>query len=1411
MSDPITATTFLKGLTIAKTLWGWAHKAYRFLSKDTPEKRAISATAHDFAHVLNVKRALRKVLKDYPFDEALQRVREGGEFEVDQDKADLLIDKGEFATGLNTTPRDALKVLRAFERHYCEQLLWSPAGIQVADQRAVERQRETMKAIASLQPVPTTLSIELLQSKAREAASRVNAHWFRSVKLGQSEPIALRAIKLDANGQEGSLLHVGDLQSLIRAGHRMILEGPAGRGKTTTLLQIAQSAGPEELYVFIDLPAWIDSGKTILQFISDMPEFQAIGVSAIQLAQLSEKIHFGLLLNGWNEISDDGFRRAATQLKQLEIGFPSAGIILASRAVNVSAVLAEAVRIILLPLSNQERRRCIERVAPEHSDKLSEAIEANGLLDSLTRTPLFLSYVIAIFRAGGTISATRVGILREVVRLLETSDQQRVPLESAPLRGSAGEYLESLSIAMTQRGATRIQLDDARTVVNAVSNDLKQRGQIKIPPEPILILDELCKHHVLERSAYPSVAFRFQHQQFQEFYAARHLEQQLLNLLSGEQADARRHFTKQYINEPVWDEPLHMVAEEIGSLIRGPESDELTRAGALLVEMALNVDPILAADLARLCGESVWEVVGSHVAQRLRSLYESEDKNFRFSAVVGMIASGSPDFMEIVHPLLAGEREGTLRGAYRAVKEFHLTSLGEDWRSVVGRWTERGRTILIQELSLGESNTDLPAALEHFARTDPSKSVRNEAIKQLGWIGAERELESVLADADDGLFEEVFGDTMTESVPVSLRNRYLTITLQLLERSTDPVERLKLLLRAFELGDHGVSQKLKDELLTLPYDRIQDDVNEYILKPILKIINETDPEWVSNWVAGRFLDRTLSREDLLGFVSGISEELKTQVVANVCTEDLRPIEHRGAIELFRVVANPAMATAIFRKLLQVPRDAQYGGNGVLDRRRMRVNQLEGIFLSLRPEVAVAGLAPCFNAELDLAELTLILELLNRWPREPNDLRTQLPTAMRQTLRRFLKRAVAFVLAQDDFGGDLKATLASALARVGEPEDMQDLRRLILADIERLRSGRAARIRGERNAKSNGGSIIRAGVYVAAIMTLDRQSAEPLLLEVLVEPEYESDAASALLALATISNAPDPFKHPKDYGAIWKARSGSPQRRFDEACRQRYAKAIAERASFLRNEREQATHQTMFDFRLSEIIIPLASLDGPASTGPILDVIALAAKHNGWRAFAAIEALLFSGATLPTDATLQILHGTIESVREQSSYDNQATELLIKCLCLLPFLIDANVGVERMGELIAEMRLSRDQLREIVTALGQSRANEALALLSELAGADEQGVEGFTSEWINAVANLGGHEAEKILLSFIDPSAKEPVKIEVSTYGDLFASRLAEDGPGQFRAEGKDSHVIYHKACQRKTAIVLEGHKPDRNG
>lgn len=154
----------------------------------------------------------------------------------------------------------------------------------------------------------------------------------------------------------------------------------------------------------------------------------------------------------------------------------------------------------------------------------SNSVEAVDALRDLERA----------FPKAGIIVATRThhltpplpGALR--LRLLRLRRQQRADYLSARLGAKAAELRELLDAEPS--------LDDLTLAVHPVSGRLAIRGR-----------GSDSRHE--SRRAYPETAFRFEHQQFQEHYAALDLRARLLDLRNGD-ADAQRRFTADYVNEP---------------------------------------------------------------------------------------------------------------------------------------------------------------------------------------------------------------------------------------------------------------------------------------------------------------------------------------------------------------------------------------------------------------------------------------------------------------------------------------------------------------------------------------------------------------------------------------------------------------------------------------------------------------------------------------------------------------------------------------------------------------------------------------------------------------------------------------------------------------------------------------------
>ena len=138
--------------------------------------------------------------------------------------------------------------------------------------------------------------------RTRRAANAVTQTW--AAKTKGHPLIDLKAVQLDQNGKESSdVLSLGEINQKLSQSRRIVLEGAAGRGKTTTLIQLAQHARNAGIPFMVELPAWTSSHQGILEYIAGIPAFQAERLTAADLARVQQTEPFLFLLNGWNEIA----------------------------------------------------------------------------------------------------------------------------------------------------------------------------------------------------------------------------------------------------------------------------------------------------------------------------------------------------------------------------------------------------------------------------------------------------------------------------------------------------------------------------------------------------------------------------------------------------------------------------------------------------------------------------------------------------------------------------------------------------------------------------------------------------------------------------------------------------------------------------------------------------------------------------------------------------------------------------------------------------------------------------------------------------------------------------------------------------------------------------------------------------
>ncbi len=1210
--------------------------------------------------------------------------------------------------------------------------------------------------------------------RAQDSANELAENWDRTFRKPGRPLINLSAVKLD---ERGNPIEAVSLRALLTEGQRIILEAPAGGGKTTTLVQLAQhvlAAGG--LALLVDLPEWIRSGKSILSFVADRRPFAARGVDATLLSKLRAEPPLTLLLNGWNEVSVGGAEAADAALRELDRDFPAAIILVATRMHRLTPQLTNSFRVELSSLGRAQRNEYLVLAIGASAQDLGVKLDSSRVLDSITRTPLILAEVADLYRSGKEIPQTKMGVLGAVMDAIEHSAEHRTSLQQAPLRGHAAEYLRALSMEMTERGATNIAEADALAVVNTVSAGLHGAGKIASVPDPVEILEELSKRHVLLQAHGDEISFRFQHQQFQEFFAAGGLKALLVDLVGGKHSEDDRIFLASYVNAPRWGESLRMLAEDIGA----PGRDKtMVEVGAKLVRLALEVDPIFAGELARRCGPLVWNEVRNEMGVWLRAWYAEPDPNHKQCALAAMLETGSDDFKDIVVPLLTAQNDQVRLAVYHGGAEFLPSSLGPHWSDVVRGWSEEARLDLILQLA---HDPWLSETVEQFALADPSPKIKWNVARLLSWYGYTEKVEKLLAPLKEGDFGMAVSSLRPDEIPPSLQPRAIEIHETIYKETGHAFERLRILRLLQEFGADKVVERMKAALETLDEKQLKSG-NEGGTQWALEELRKSDPRWVSEWLARKVLDGSTRFGGWNEMVTTLPAEERERLVERFGNEVLEPNEKYCVQAILAATVDAELGARLFERACEVRRGLS--NTSVQDMPKWNLfRQLEDLLKAIAPRTLLDGLSNKLEKEPEVTELSVLTDVLATFNPSTTDVRKTVSDEMRQKLHSYLKRAIERAADPNGVSANVRAHLALLLAQAGGAKDMPDLRRLIDADSIRYREMQAARMHGDR---SLGDSVSYVLLYIGAVTTADPEHADEVLLELLNDPQYDRFAAETLVRRARKSEGPPTLENNRlNFGKIWAGREGKETGEFVEERRSRYADAIRVLVEKLLKERNAATDKGLTDYRLKQVGSALAALDARRSAKLILEVLGVPGRHDSYTRVASLESLVVAGLLLSTAEMMNLLAPTIEELQRDMLNNDQSGWLLQRCLSLLAFADPPAEGIAKIGAILAGLRFRPYDSGGMVAALGESRCADAMDLLMELAGADGSGVEGIGEPWIKAVAQVGGKRSDEVLLSFVDPNAKIFTKGFLPDHrnGDLFARLLADraEQDGEFKAE-----------------------------
>lgn len=554
----------------------------------------------------------------------------------------------------------------------------------------------------------------------------------------------------------------------------LVLVAPPGMGKTTVLLQVAEGllAEPTGIPMFVSLADWATEDIELLASILRRPSFRGISEEIFRAAAAEPGVV--LLLDGWNELDTAARRRARVQLISLKAELPNLGIIISTRRQSLDVPI-EALRVDLLPLNYSQQEEIAREMYGEPGVRIvDEAWRTPGIRE-LVSIPLYLTVLLSLPR-GAAFPTTKEELLRRFVDAHEAVPEHAEALRAA-LAGLHDRYLCDLAVRSTSAFAVALSEVDARRSISDTGRLLMAEGQVTTLPQPHDALEALISNHVLLRLG-DTPGYSFQHQQFQEWYAS-HMVQDRMRLAFEDPVELKALQT-QIFDKPVWEEATLFAVERLAR-----STDELQKTVcARSVLAALEVDPLLAAEMIYRSSDEIWALVADDVQRFVRVWHfpSTVDRALRF-----MLTSGRPEFLAVIWPLVTHEGEQNSLRALRNCRQLRRSLFGKDAASSIAELPEGPREILLHELaSHGDvDGLDLAIAL---AKMDPHADVQLSVVSALSFRRADYHVAEILRTASDATLDQIVRQRILNDAEVAdsqCRERLVQAQQRSVEADTD--------------------------------------------------------------------------------------------------------------------------------------------------------------------------------------------------------------------------------------------------------------------------------------------------------------------------------------------------------------------------------------------------------------------------------------------------------------------------------------------------------------------------------------------------------------------------------------------------------------------------------------------------
>jgi hypothetical protein len=270
----------------------------------------------------------------------------------------------------------------------------------------------------------------------------------------------------------------------------------------------------------------------------------------------------------------------------------------------------------------------------------------------------------------------------------------------------------------------------------------------------------------------------------------------------------------------------------------------------------------------------------------------------------------------------------------------------------VQSWKEDARRDFILQLA---NDPRLADTVEQLALADPSPQVKLDAARQLGWYGFTEKVENLLGPFSDSDFVTAVRSLDPDEIPPSLRQRAIDISEAKYTENSDPFGRLRTLRFLQKLGVTQIAERMKKELDGLDKKQLETG-NAGPTKWALDELRESDPRWVSEWLARKFLEGSTQFGGWNEMVTQIPSGERDSLLQRFTNELLDANEQRRVLSFLATTADAELAGRVFERACDIRRGLTLGPGQDMPKWN-QIRQLKDLLAAIAPKIFVEGLLP----------------------------------------------------------------------------------------------------------------------------------------------------------------------------------------------------------------------------------------------------------------------------------------------------------------------------------------------------------------------------------------------------------------------------------------------------------------------